>query len=356
MHTLLWFRVESVSSRFSRENPIISVVVPCFDEAENLHALLARLVPVLEASKKTFEIIFVDDGSRDDTVALARRLAAEDPRIGLLVLSRNFGKEIAISAGLDHARGAAVVIIDADLQHPPELIARFIEAWEQGYEVIHAAQSIRPDESALKRFLVKAFYRLHGALSETRLPKGVGDYCLLDRKAVDALRRLPERARFMKGLYFWIGYRQIQIPYEPEARASGSGGWSMHRLFGLALNGLTAFSTIPLRFAIYVGLLVSLLTLVYAIVLIVNVLVHGVDVPGYASLMVGLLFLGGAQLIGLGILGEYIGRIFEESKGRPLYLVADFNAPARHHPTNRESSHPEPTALHQGRHSSPQAE
>lgn len=321
-------RVQRVSSRFSSATPIVSVVVPCFNEAENLRPLLARLVPVLEATGRSFEIVLVDDGSRDETVAVARGLAAQDPRIGLLVLSRNFGKEIAISAGLDHARGAAVVIIDADLQHPPELVTRFLEAWDAGYEVVHAAQKTRPEEPALKRFLVKTFYRLLGALSETKLPKGVGDFCLLDRKAVDALCRLPERARFMKGLYFWIGYRQLQIPYDPEPRLAGGTGWSVGRLFALALNGLTAFSTIPLRFAIYVGLAVSAIALVYAAILVGNVLVHGIDVPGYASLMVGLLFLGGVQLIGLGILGEYIGRIFEESKGRPLYFVSDFAAPS----------------------------
>ena len=316
-----------VSSMAAKEVPDLSVVVPCFNEAANLSPLLARLIPVLDATGRSFELIFVDDGSRDGTLALARDIAAGDSRIGVLALSRNFGKEIAISAGLDHARGRGVVIIDADLQHPPELVPELIAAWEQGFHVIHAAQSVRPDEPRLKRFGVKGFYWLLDSLSETKLPKGVGDFCLLDRRAVDALCSLPERARFMKGLYFWIGFRQAQIPYEPQARTQGNSGWSLTKLLGLAINGLTAFSTIPLRMAAFLGLAVSLVALVYAIILVVEVMLHGIDVPGYASLMVGLLFLSGVQLISLGILGEYIGRIFNESKQRPLYLIEEYRAP-----------------------------
>jgi polyisoprenyl-phosphate glycosyltransferase len=316
-----------VSSIAAQEVPDLSVVVPCFNEAANLGPLMARLLPVLDATGKSFELIFVDDGSRDATLDLARRISFEDSRIGVLALSRNFGKEIAIAAGLDHARGRGVIIIDADLQHPPELIPELVATWEQGFEVVHAAQSIRPDEPVLKRFGVKAFYWLLDNLSETKLPKGVGDFCLLDRRAVDALCSLPERARFMKGLYFWIGFRQAQIPYEPQSRNEGASGWSLTKLLGLALNGLTAFSTIPLRLAAFLGLVVSLVALVYAVILVTDVLLHGVDVPGYASLMVGLLFLSGVQLISLGILGEYIGRIFNESKQRPLYLIQDFRQP-----------------------------
>ncbi len=317
-----------MSSIAARDVPDLSVVVPCFNEAANLTPLVARLVPALEATGKSFEVIFVDDGSRDTTLLLAREIAGSDRRFGVLALSRNFGKEIAISAGLDHARGRAAIIIDADLQHPPELIADFIAAWEQGYQVIHAAQSVRPSEPALKRLGVRAFYWLLGSLSDTKLPKGVGDYCLLDRRAIDALRSLPERARFMKGLYFWIGFRQLQIPYQPQPRNDGASGWNLAKLIGLALNGLTAFSTIPLRLATFIGLAVSLAALVYAVVLVTDVVLHGIDVPGYASLMVGLLFLSGVQLIGLGILGEYIGRVFNESKQRPLYLIDEFRPPA----------------------------
>lgn len=316
-----------VSSIAEQEVPDLSVVVPCFNEAANLGPLVDRLLPVLDATGRTFEVIFVDDGSRDATLDLARRISFDHDRIGVLALSRNFGKEIAIAAGLDHARGRAVIILDADLQHPPELIPELLAKWEQGFEVVHAAQSIRPDEPALKRFGVKVFYWLLDNLSETKLPKGVGDFCLLDRRAVDALCSLPERARFMKGLYFWIGFRQAQIPYQPQMRNEGASGWSLTKLLGLAVNGLTAFSTIPLRLAAFLGLAVSLVALVYAIILITDVLLHGIDVPGYASLMVGLLFLSGVQLISLGILGEYIGRIFNESKQRPLYLIQDFRQP-----------------------------
>jgi len=316
-----------VSSIAAKEVPDLSVVVPCFNEAANLSPLVARLLPVLEGTGKSFELIFVDDGSRDGTLALARSIADTDARIGVLALSRNFGKEIAISSGLDHARGRGVIIIDADLQHPPELVPELIAAWEQGFQVVHAAQSIRPDEPRLKRIGVKAFYWLLDNLSDTKLPKGVGDFCLLDRRAVDALCSLPERARFMKGLYFWIGFRQAQIPYEPQKRNEGSTGWSLAKLLGLALNGLTAFSTIPLRLAAFVGLAVSLVALIYALILITNIVLHGIDVPGYASLMVGLLFLSGVQLISLGILGEYIGRVFNESKQRPLYLIDEYRPP-----------------------------
>jgi len=316
-----------VSSIAAQEVPDLSVVVPCFNEAANLGPLVDSLVPVLDATGKSFELIFVDDGSRDATLDLARRFSLDNNRIGVLALSRNFGKEIAIAAGLDHARGRGVIIIDADLQHPPELIPELIATWERGFEVVHAAQSIRPDEPVLKRFGVKAFYWLLGSLSDTKLPKGIGDFCLLDRRAVDALCSLPERARFMKGLYFWIGFRQAQVPYEPQSRNKGRSRWNLAKLLGLALNGLTAFSTIPLRLAAFLGLAVSLVALVYALLLVAQVLLHGVDVPGYASLMVGLLFLSGVQLISLGILGEYIGRIFNESKQRPLYLIQDFRPP-----------------------------
>lgn len=307
--------------------PVLSVVVPCYNEEQTLDPLLADLLPVLEGMGHSFEIVFVDDGSRDATVARLTELAAGDGRLGIVRLSRNFGKEVAISAGLDHARGEAVIIMDADLQHPPALLPQLVAAWREGYQVIHAAQEVRADEPWLKRLGARAFYYLLSRLSSVRLPKGVGDFCLLDRKPVDALRSLPERARFMKGLYFWVGYRQKQIPYTPGVREAGDSKWSLGKLVGLAVNGLTAFSTTPLRLSSVLGLVVSVTAALYGLILALRVLVQGVDVPGYASLMVALLFLGGVQLVSLGIIGEYIGRIYDEAKNRPLYLVADYLPP-----------------------------
>ncbi|MFN4124739.1 glycosyltransferase family 2 protein [Pannonibacter indicus] len=310
--------------------PELSVVIPCFNEAANLPPLMARLVPVLEGLGRSFEILLVDDGSRDRTLEVAAGLAAADTRIGILALSRNFGKEIAITAGIDHARGNAAILMDADLQHPPEKIIELAAAWDEGFQIIHATQAVRPSEGMVKRLCVKSFYKLLAQLSDIKLPRGAGDFCLLDRAALDALKSMPERARFMKGLYFWIGFRQKQIPYEPAERTAGASAWNMRRLFGLALNGLTAFSTVPLRLASIAGILVSFIAIIYALILVSDVLLNGIDVPGYASLMVGLLFLSGVQLISLGILGEYVGRIFNETKQRPLYFVGSYR-PAEGH-------------------------
>ncbi|WP_106751805.1 glycosyltransferase family 2 protein [Pannonibacter carbonis] len=304
--------------------PELSVVIPCFNEAANLVPLMARLVPVLEGLGHSFEILLVDDGSRDRTLEVASGLAAADPRIGILSLSRNFGKEIAITAGIDHARGKAAILIDADLQHPPEKIIELVAAWNDGFQIIHATQTVRPSEGLAKRAGANLFYKLLAQLSDIDLPRGAGDFCLLDRAALDALKSMPERARFMKGLYFWVGFRQKQIPYEPAERLAGASGWCYRRLASLALNGLTAFSTVPLRLASIAGLLVSIIAIIYGLVLMTDVLLHGIDVPGYASLMVGLLFLSGVQLISLGILGEYVGRIFNETKQRPLYFVGSY--------------------------------
>ncbi|MEO1093023.1 MAG: glycosyltransferase family 2 protein [Pseudomonadota bacterium] len=307
--------------------PELTIVVPAYNESASLPPFFARLLPVLRGLGRSFEVLVVDDGSRDATPAVLAQLHDDDGRIGTLRLSRNFGKEAAMSAGLDHARGAAVVLIDADLQQPPEVIPQLVAAWDAGAQVVHAQESTRPPERLLARLGAKLFYRLFNRMADVRLPTGIGDYCLLDRQAVDALGRLPERSRFMKGLYFWIGFRREQVHYERDARRRGGSRWSYRRLGGLALDGLTAFSTMPLRLASLAGMLVSALALGYALVIVTNVLFFGVDVPGYPSIMVTLLFLGGVQLIGLGILGEYVGRIYEEIKQRPLYLIAEATLP-----------------------------
>jgi glycosyltransferase involved in cell wall biosynthesis len=303
--------------------PEISVVVPVYNEADNLEALLARLTPVLERVAASHEIVFVDDGSADDTMRTLRDIHARDPRCRAISFSRNFGKEIAIAAGLDHARGRAVVIIDADLQHPPELIAAFVEKWREGYKNVYGARVDRNADSPLRRVLTRRFYRLFERFGETGLPDGAGDFRLLDRQAVEALKSMGERARFSKGLYAWIGFRSIGVPFDVAERHAGVSKFSYRKLTRFALDGLMSFSTLPLKVWTYVGVVVSLISLLAAAYYLLETLIHGIDVPGFASLIVSITFFAGVQLLTLGIMGEYIGRIFAEVKRRPLYLVAE---------------------------------
>jgi glycosyltransferase involved in cell wall biosynthesis len=301
----------------------LSIVVPAHNESKNVDALVERLVPVLERCVASFEIIFVDDGSTDDTFERIRAINRKDARICALSLSRNFGKEIAIAAGLDHATGAATVIIDADLQHPPELVETFVARWREGYKNVFAQQIDRASYSPLRRFLTNRFYQLFGSVGEMRLDAGAGDFRLLDKQAVSALRKLGEHARFSKGLYAWIGFKSISVPFEAVPRLHGETKFSYRRLTHLALDGLMSFSTIPLRIWTYVGLATSVLALTLATFYLVRTILFGVDVPGYASLIVSITFFSGIQLLSLGIIGEYIGRIFAEVKRRPLYLIGE---------------------------------
>jgi polyisoprenyl-phosphate glycosyltransferase len=301
----------------------LSAVIPVFNEALGIGPLLARLVPVLERLTPAWEIVFVDDGSADDTLSVVKAHNARDPRIGAVAFSRNFGKEVAIAAGLDHARGEAVVIMDADLQHPPEAIETFVARWREGYQMVYGQRTSRDDESAMRRGFARLFYRLFARFGEMALPEGAGDFRLIDRKAVEVLRSLGERARFSKGLYAWIGFKSVGVPFTVEERRHGASKWSFHKLLRFALDGLTSFSTVPLRVWTYVGGLISLLALATALFFLVRTLIYGPDVPGYASLIVSVMFFSGIQLMSLGILGEYIGRIFAEVKRRPLYVVAD---------------------------------
>lgn len=306
------------------ERPELSVVVPMHNEARNLDALFARLVPALGAITPDFEIVCVDDGSRDDTFERLRQAHVREPRIRAVAFSRNFGKEVGIAAGLRYARGRAVVIMDADLQHPPEVIAEFVAKWREGYAMVYGVRRDRSTDGPLRRALSQAFYKLFDAVSPTRLPRGAGDFRLLDRRAVDALNAVTERTRFTKGLYAWIGFKQIGVTFDVEERADGSGSrFSAQRLFAFAIDGITAFSTLPLRVWSYVGVAVSALALLYAIVFLTRTLIFGVDVPGFPSLIVSMMFFAGVQLITLGIIGEYLGRVFIEVKRRPLYLVAE---------------------------------
>lgn len=301
----------------------LSVVAPIYNEAENLRPLLDRLTPVLELCARSFEIIFVDDGSTDNTLELLRKAHALDPRVRAIALSRNFGKEIAIAAGLDYASGAATIIMDADLQHPPEVIPSFVERWRQGYKNVYGQRVDRGADAPLRRLLTHRFYQLFDTLGEVRLPEDAGDFRLLDVTAVAALRTMREHARFSKGLYAWIGFKSIAVPFEVAPRTRGKSKFSYRRLTHFALDGLMSFTTMPLKIWAYVGLTTSMLALALAGVYVIRTLLFGVDVPGYASLIVSITFFGGIQLLSLGVLGEYIGRIFAEVKRRPLYLVEE---------------------------------
>ncbi|WP_240757037.1 glycosyltransferase family 2 protein [Roseicella aquatilis] len=303
--------------------PELSIVVPVFNEGSNVAPLCARLTPVLERITSRWEIVFVDDGSSDDTLELIRAQSLLEPRIGSVSFSRNFGKEIAIAAGLDHARGQAVVIMDADLQHPPELIETFVERWREGYAMVYAQRVDRDGESVLKRNAARLFYRLFERFCEVRLPAGAGDFRLIDRRGVEVLRSLGERARFSKGLYAWIGFRSIGVPFVVEERQHGRTKWNYGRLFRFAFDGITSFTTMPLRVWTWCGSLVSVASLLLAGYYLVKTLLFGTDLPGFPSQIVSMMFFAGVQLMSLGIIGEYVGRVFAEVKGRPLYVVAE---------------------------------
>lgn len=309
------------------EIPRIAVVVPVYEEAEGIAEFHGRLMRVLDRLEAEAAVLYVDDGSRDGTPELLERFAAEDRRVGVLRLSRNFGKEYALSAGLDHVEGDAVVVIDADLQDPPELIPEMVARWRAGAEVVFGRRTARTGEGWFKRLSAHLFYRLLGRLSEVPIPPDVGDFRLLDRRAHRALVGLRERNRFMKGLFAWIGFRQEALPYVREPRHRGKSKWRLSRLWALAVDGITAFSSTPLRLAGPFGLMVALAAFAYGVWIIGKTLLYGDPVPGYPSLMVVILFLGGVQLLALGVIGEYIARLYIEAKQRPLYLVERWHPP-----------------------------
>jgi glycosyltransferase involved in cell wall biosynthesis len=294
-----------------------------YNEEEALAGFFQRLAPVLEATGMRYEIVCVNDGSRDATLERLLEARQRHPGIVVLNLSRNFGKEAALTCGIDHARGAAVIPIDVDLQDPPELIPEMLQLWRQGFDVVLAQRTDRSSDSLLKRKTAEWFYRLHNAVADYAIPPNVGDFRLMDRTVIEALRQLPERRRFMKGLFAWVGFRQAVIPYSRAPRQAGHSKFSGWRLWNFALEGITSFSTAPLRIWTYLGLAIALLAFVYGSFIVGRVLLLGRDMPGYASLITVVLFLGGIQLIGLGVLGEYLGRIYTETKQRPIYIVRD---------------------------------
>jgi len=301
----------------------LSVVVPLYNEELNIDYLFERLVTVLSRLNMKYEIICVNDGSKDNTLERLIEYHHQNSEIKVVNLSRNYGKEIALSAGLDYANGNAVVPIDADLQDPPELIVELVEKWREGYDVVYATRRSREGESWVKRFTANVFYRTLDSISSVPIPRDTGDFRLLDRRVVDALKQMPERNRFMKGLFAWVGFKQTSVLYDRPSRYKGETTWNYWQLWNLAIDGFTSFSFIPLKVWSYIGLLVAMPSFFYATFLVIRTLIFGVDFPGYASIMVAILFLGGVQLVSLGIIGEYIGRVYEEVKRRPLYLVRE---------------------------------
>jgi len=308
----------------------LTVVIAAYNEQAALPAMHQRLTAVLDRMTLSTRVLYVDDGSRDDTWAVLEAIAGHDSRVGLLRLSRNFGKELALTAGLDHARDAdAVVVLDADGQDPPELIPEFVAKWREGFDVVYGTRDVREGESWLKRITAAAFYRVMTRLSHTEVPRDTGDFRLLSRRVLDALGQMRERRRFMKGLFAWVGFRQCAIVYRRQPRMAGASKFNYWKLWNFALDGITSFSTVPLRITTYVGLLTALVALLYGVWIIARTLLHGDPVPGYPSLMTVVLFLGGVQLIALGLIGEYLGRLYDEAKQRPLYLIAAARPPAR---------------------------
>jgi glycosyltransferase involved in cell wall biosynthesis len=329
--------------------PQLSVVVPAYNEQEVLEAFHARLAAALAPLGLSWEVVYVNDGSSDATLARMLALKSADPCTAVVNLSRNFGKEIALTAGLDHARGTeAVVVIDADLQDPPEVIAELVAAWREGFDVVYAQRSVRHGEGLVKRATAAAFYRLMQRVGgRVALPKDTGDFRLMSRRAVDALLRLREQHRFMKGLFAWIGFPSRAVLYERAPRAAGTTKWNWWKLWNLSLEGITSFTVGPLKLATYLGLLTACGAVIYALQVIVKTLILGADVPGYPSLMTVVLFLGGVQLMTLGIIGEYLARVFNETKNRPLYLV-ERHLPSAPPPMREARAEPVPQAARRG--------
>jgi glycosyltransferase involved in cell wall biosynthesis len=302
----------------------LSIIVPVKDEEQAIAPFVARVGPILDGlfpGDDAWEILFIDDGSEDSTMAAIGAAHRTDARVRALSLSRNFGKEAALSAGLDHAQGRAVVPMDVDLQDPPEVLGDMLGKWRQGYEVVYGVRRNRSSDSLPKRLTADLYYRAHNYLSDDKIPEHAGDFRLLDRSVVEVIRRMPERNRFMKGLFAWSGFKQAAVEYDRVPRSVGTSKFRYWKLWTLAIDGITSASTMPLRIWSYIGVVIAFFALIYAIFVIVRTTLFGIDVPGYPSLIVAILFFGGLQLISLGVLGEYVGRILVETKQRPIYVV-----------------------------------
>jgi len=306
-----------------KDQPLISLLVPVFNEAEVLSHFLQETRRVLTELNLPYQYIFIDDGSRDTTAdQIAKEIENGLPG-RLIALSRNFGKEAAMSAGLAHADGDILVILDADLQDPPDLLPQMVEGWRSGYDVVYGVRVDRSSDTLMKRSTAGLFYKVFNRLANIDMPANAGDFRLIDRVVVDALLKLPERNRFMKGLFAWVGFPAMAIPYERPPRRAGQGKWNYWKLWNFAIDGITAFTTLPLRVWLYGGAVIAGLGFLYAMVLVIRVMIYGIDVPGYASLMVAVLVFSGVQLLSIGMIGEYVARLFNETKQRPVYLIQD---------------------------------
>lgn len=317
----------------------ISLVVPMYNEERSIDAFLAAALPVLDTLTNSYEVIFVNDGSADRSAEIVAAHCAQNPKVKLVDFARNFGKEVALAAGLAHASGAAVIPIDCDLQHPPELIRDMYREWKAGARMVVAVRKKRGEEGLIRRNVSKGFYRVLSAMTSVEIPPNAGDYRLLDRAVVDVLNRMPERSRFMKGMFSWPGFKRTEVYFEAAERFAGASTFNYWRLWNLALDGIFSFSSVPLRIWTYVGLAVAAGSLAYFVWTVVKTLILGVDVPGFASLLSLLLFFNGLQLISNGVIGEYIARIFDEVKRRPLYVInrtVGFSEPTRHVPAVTE--------------------
>ena len=310
---------------FTHQNDkvILSIVIPMYNEQENLDRLFDRVEGVVQSLTESYEIICIDDGSSDNTLAGLIVHRNRNPKIKVITFSRNFGKDIALTAGLDYTVGQAVVPLDADLQDPPEVIPALYAKWEEGYEVVYATRSSRLKDSFVKRFTAQMFYRVHNVIADVTIPEDTGDFRLMDRKVIEVIRQLPERNRFMKGVFAWVGFKQIGVRYARDERAAGTTKWQYWQLWNFAVDGLVSSSTVPLRIWSYIGATVAGFSFLYAVYLFSRTMIYGIDVPGYSSIMVTILFLGSVNIIATGILGEYIARISVEVRQRPLYLVRE---------------------------------
>jgi len=310
---------------------LISCVVPVYNEETLIAEFITALDVTLKKLAYPYEIVIVDDGSKDNTLTIMHQLRTQFP-IRYIRFSRNFGKEKALSAGLDHAQGDAVILLDGDFQHPLELLSEFIAQWEDGNDMVYAVRQNREDESWLKRTCAKAFYHLASKINRINIPANAGDFRLLDRKIVNALQKLPERNRFMKGLYSWVGFKQIAIPFEVQPRKSGTSQWNFYSLLDLAITGITSFSAFPLRLIALGGIGVATMAILYAIWIILSTFIFGIQTPGWATIVTAITFFGGLQLFALGVVGEYIGRVFDEVKHRPLYIIDEESSFNDHRP------------------------
>ncbi len=305
----------------------ISILIPAYNEQEVLEPLYQRLGKLANDNKAySFEFLFVNDGSRDKTMEIIKEFAEQDNRVAYVNLSRNFGKETAMMAGFDHVTGDATVIIDADLQDPPELIPKMIKYWEGGYDDIYAKRNSRQGETWMKKFTSQMFYKILQKSTNIPIQQDTGDFRLLDRRCVEALQQIRESQRYTKGMFSWIGYKKKEITYDRDPRAAGTSKWNYPKLFNFAIDGITSFTTAPLRISSFLGIVISFISFLYIIFLVIRTIFFGTDLAGYPSMMAVILFLGGVQLLSLGVIGEYIGRIFNETKQRPLYFVQEYHA------------------------------